>query len=246
MAESERLKLAKAISKMILQKYGNEILFVGVYGSVARGEDADYSDIDMYVVTKSLTSQRYFAYKGVPVTIHFKTVKEVLETIRNVTSTWPAEVHQFLEPKILYGSKKLPMEWKQIAKKIPAEDFYKAASTALIEIYENVGKVKNACKQKNLGRCIEAVWNVVWHADMFVALLNKTYYGKPGFRGLEEATSFKKTPTNYSKLMKTLWESRNFGELEKASMELLESCLKLANEEGVKFENYDSIEEIKI
>lgn len=36
MAESERLKLAKAISKMILQKYRNEILFVGVYGSVAR------------------------------------------------------------------------------------------------------------------------------------------------------------------------------------------------------------------
>jgi hypothetical protein len=200
----------------------------------------------MYVVTKSLTSQKYFAYRGVPITIHFKTEKEVSEAVRNVTSTWPAEVHQFLAPKILYGSKKLPNRWKQIVKKIPEEDFRKAASTALIELYENVGKVRNACKQKNLGRCTEAVWNVVWHADMFVALLNKTYYRKPGFRALEEVAQFQITPANYDKLMKTLWKSRDFDELNKASTQLLENCLKLAKKEGIKFENYTSIKEIKI
>lgn len=179
MANSEKLEMAKAISKMILQKYGDEILLVGVYGSVARREDRDYSDIDMYVVTKNLTSQKYFAYKGVPFTIHFKTEKQVVETIKNVTSTWPAEVHQFLSPKILYDSRKLPDEWKRIVKSIPKEDFRKAASTALIELYENVEKVRNACGQRNLSRCIEAVWNVVWHTDMFVALANGTYYKKP-------------------------------------------------------------------
>jgi kanamycin nucleotidyltransferase len=246
MAKSEKVKIAEIISEMILQKYGDEILLVGVYGSVATGEDTDYSDIDMYVVTKNLTSQKYFAYKGVPVTIHYKTEKEVLEAIRNVTSTWPAEVHQFLAPKILYGSKRLLNKWKRVAKRIPEEDFRKAASTALIEIYENVGKVRNACMQRNLGRCIEAVWNVVWHADMFVALVNKTYYKKPGFRGLEEAMNLQKIPTNYDKLMKTLWESRAFKELNKASTELWENCLELAREEGIRFENYTSIREIKI
>lgn len=246
MADSERVKIAKAISKMISQKYGDEILLVGVYGSVAMEEDTDHSDIDMYVVTKNLTLQKYFAYKEVPITIHFKTEKEVLEAIRNVTSTWPAEVHQFLSPKVVYGSRRLLNEWKQIVKKIPEEDFRKAASTALIELYENVGKVRNACRQRNLGRCIEAVWNVVWHADMFVALVNKTYYRKPGFRGLEEVMDFKKIPANYGKLMKTLWESRDFTELNEASTELWENCLELAREEGIKFENYTSIEEIEI
>lgn len=246
MAESERLRLAKAISKMISQKYGDEILLVGVYGSVAKGEDMDYSDIDMYVVTKNLTTQKYLAYKGVPITIHFKTEKEVSEAIRNVTSIWPAEAHQFLSPKILYGSRKLLNRWQKMVKEIPEGDFRKAASTALIEIYENVGKVKNACKQKNLGRCLEAVWNVVWHADMFVALVNKTYYRKPGFRGLEEVTKFKKIPASYGKLMKTLWESRDFDELNRASTELWESCLELARKEGIKFENYASLEEVEV
>jgi kanamycin nucleotidyltransferase len=246
MAKSERVKIAKAISEAILKKYRDEILLVGVYGSVATREDTDYSDIDIYVVTKNLTLQKYFAYKGVPITIHFKTKKEVSEAIKNVTSTWPAEVHQFFAPKILYGSGRLPSEWKQIVNKISKEDFHKAASTALIEIYENVGKVRNTCKQKNLGRCTEAVWNVVWHADMFVALVNKTYYREPGFRGLEEAMKFQKMPANYGKLMKTLWESKDFNELNKASTELWEKCLKLARKEGIRFENYTSIRDIKI
>lgn len=246
MANGERFKIAKAISEMIVQKYADEILLVAVYGSVARKEDTAYSDIDMYIVTRNLTFQRYFAYNEVPVTVHFKTKREVSEAVGKVTSTWPAEVHQFLFPKILYGSKKLPNEWKKIVEKIPEKDFREAASVSLIEIFENVGKTRNACKQKNLGRCIEAVWNVVWHADMFVALVNRTYYKKPGFRGLEEVTKFKKIPANYCKLMKTLWKSRNFSELNMASTELWESCLELAKKEGIRFENYTSLEEIKI
>jgi len=246
MPNGERIKIAKAISEMIVQKYANEILLVAVYGSVARKQETAYSDIDMYVVTRNLTLQRYFAYNGIPITAHFKTEREVSEAVGKVTSTWPAEVHQFLFPKILYGSKKLPNEWRQIVEKIPEKDFHEAASTALIEIFENVGKTRNACKQKNLGRCIEAVWNVVWHADMFVALVNRAYYKKPGFRGLEEATKFKKIPANYCKLMKTLWKSRSFSELNMASTELWENCLELANKEGIRFEKYASLEEIKI
>jgi len=246
MPNRERIKIAKAISEVIVQKYANEILLVAVYGSVARKEDVSYSDIDMYAVTRNLTFQRYFAYNGIPITVHFKTERAVSEAVGKVTSTWPAEAHQFLFPKILYGSKKLPNEWRQIVEEIPEKDFHEAASISLIEIFENVGKTRNACKQRNLGRCIESVWNVVWHADMFVALVNRTYYKKPGFRGLEEVTKFEKIPANYCKLMKTLWKSRSFSELNTASMELWERCLELAKKEGIRFENYTSLEEIKI
>jgi len=242
----ERIRIAKAVAETIAKKYGDEVLLVAVYGSVATGEDAEYSDIDMYVVTESLTFQRYFAYKGIPVTIHFKTKREVMETAGKVTSEWPAEAHRLLSPKILHGSETLTRELRQIVKRIPEEDFHEAASTALIEIFENIGKTRNACKQKNLGRCIEAVWNVVWHSDMFVALVNRAYYKKPGFRGLEEALKFKKKPANYGELMKTLWKSRDFNELEKASTQLWENCLELARREEIKFSNYASLDEIEL
>jgi hypothetical protein len=61
MAESERLKLAKTISKIILQKYRNEFYLWEFTAPLQEGEDADYSDIDMYVVAKSLTSQKYIS-----------------------------------------------------------------------------------------------------------------------------------------------------------------------------------------
>ena len=47
LAFSERIKIAKAISEMIVQKYANEILLVAVYGSVARKEETAHLDIDV-------------------------------------------------------------------------------------------------------------------------------------------------------------------------------------------------------
>jgi predicted nucleotidyltransferase len=49
-SEISRLKLARAFSKEAKKRYGDRIEEIILYGSVARGEDGNDSDIDLLVV----------------------------------------------------------------------------------------------------------------------------------------------------------------------------------------------------
>ena len=48
MDRSRRLELARHIVDQIQDHYGDHVLAIGVYGSLARGTDGPYSDIEMH------------------------------------------------------------------------------------------------------------------------------------------------------------------------------------------------------
>lgn len=50
MNHAARVELAQALTQRIRAKYGIDVLGVAVYGSVARSEDSEYSDLEMYRV----------------------------------------------------------------------------------------------------------------------------------------------------------------------------------------------------
>jgi len=62
------MTLAQAIKEALLKKW-NDVEAIGLFGSVARGEDIQWSDLDMICIVKSLTGKEdlYFMYKEVPV-----------------------------------------------------------------------------------------------------------------------------------------------------------------------------------
>src|SRR4051795_6407445 len=70
MTHEERLQIAREVADRILEKYGDQVTAIAVYGSVSKGEDAAYSDIDMWVATstsRSIEDVRFFVYKGIPI-----------------------------------------------------------------------------------------------------------------------------------------------------------------------------------
>lgn len=68
MKHEERVTLAKTILHKIERKYGNHVLVGGVYGSVARGDDTELSDIDMILITKNDVDaiNHEFLFKEIP------------------------------------------------------------------------------------------------------------------------------------------------------------------------------------
>src|SRR2546423_12786661 len=57
MAVSRRLALAKSITADLRGREGRNLLAVGVYGSVAPGEERRHSDIDLLVVVRRKSSR---------------------------------------------------------------------------------------------------------------------------------------------------------------------------------------------
>ena len=62
----ERLERAQAIAAKLMQKYRGRILALGLYGSMARGTDGPYSDIEMHCVLSRSRQQVNYEWSEGP------------------------------------------------------------------------------------------------------------------------------------------------------------------------------------
>jgi len=49
MKHEERVQTAHKLTQIMIEKYDDDILLGGIYGSTARGTDTEYSDLEMFV-----------------------------------------------------------------------------------------------------------------------------------------------------------------------------------------------------
>src|SRR5690348_868604 len=74
MTHDERLQIAREAANRILEKYGEQISAIAIYGSTAKKEDRSHSDLDMWVATsRPIEDLRFFVYKGIAISIAWDT-----------------------------------------------------------------------------------------------------------------------------------------------------------------------------
>ena len=86
--------MAREVADRILEKHGDQVTAIAVYGSVAKGEDAAYSDIDMWVATSTIQpveDGRFFVYKGIPISVNWDTEQGRISAAARVTPFWPLD-----------------------------------------------------------------------------------------------------------------------------------------------------------
>ncbi len=49
MTHEQRLDIASEVADRVVQKYGERVSEIAIYGSVAKGEDSAHSDLDLWV-----------------------------------------------------------------------------------------------------------------------------------------------------------------------------------------------------
>lgn len=86
----ERITLAEQLVQRILAAHGEKVLAIGVYGSLARGTDQLYSDIEMMCAFNT-TGEDYaheWIEAGCKVEVNFASADEILRDAATVDAEW--------------------------------------------------------------------------------------------------------------------------------------------------------------
>lgn len=90
MSHKHRLELAYDVAERVQHHFGEAVVAIGVYGSLARGSDGPYSDIEMHCVVQGT---------GID------------ESLEWSTGPWKAEVNVYSEDVLLAWATKVDEDW---------------------------------------------------------------------------------------------------------------------------------------
>src|SRR5512136_1748508 len=93
MNHNDRIELARKIADQIVNRYGQDIIGIALYGSVAKNEDAEYSDLEFWIATTDKIPSREVLsiYKGQSIELFYGPADNFINDTKTVTPFWPLQ-----------------------------------------------------------------------------------------------------------------------------------------------------------
>ena len=160
MAATRRLALAKSIAADLQRQEGRNLVAVGVYGSVARGEERRHSDVDMLVVVRHKKGRiRHTMRAGTLVTILQQTPAEARSEVTGPHPGLNAALGGWRSLRPLYDPSGLLRRLRAQARRPSVRAFRTAARLHFVETYEDLGKLWDAIEEGDADEAREmAIW----------------------------------------------------------------------------------------
>jgi kanamycin nucleotidyltransferase len=240
MTHGERLEIAGEVAGRILEKYGEQVSAIAVYGSVAKGEDATHSDLDLWVATATdspIEDVRFFVYKRLPVSVNWDTEVGRIESARRVTPSWPLDADELRSYLVLFERGDFLERLREAAARPREEEFVSSMRVLMVRLQENSNKVLNARNAGDHYRLLVQSRALVLGTAMMLGLLNRRYYA--GGRGLYVLSKqMPRQPKDYGRLLD---DAGGFATIEpevvyKAAVQLWANLCELIHSEGLEWE----------
>ncbi|GAA0323833.1 aminoglycoside O-nucleotidyltransferase ANT(4')-Ia [Bacillus carboniphilus] len=199
----EKLKIIEEIKNRLLMQHGEQIIAIGVYGSIGLGKEGPYSDIEMHVVTEDgyTFSGKEFIFPPFKIEIGVDQKSELLEEAQKVHDGWAIKAGVYHHVMRIYDPHDFFGELKKAASNIPVEDFHFVMREFMIwEPYETMGKIRNNVKSGNLNYLSLGAMDIAWQTAKLIGLANQKFYSTRA-RTYEESLQMKSRPKGYDDLI---------------------------------------------
>lgn len=200
-SREERRKLAQKIAERA-RVFRQDVLAVGIYGSVARDEDGPYSDLEILCVLSSPGEDFTKEWIAHPCKVEVNFVSEdvLFARAREVDPAWPLTHGAYVHIRPLYDPEGLFPRLKEAVLRAPHEAFQQALRALIVEdLYEVVGKIRNAWHFQACEELPFLAVHLAFYGALLVGLANRHLY-RSASKMLADSLRLPERPTGYDAL----------------------------------------------
>jgi kanamycin nucleotidyltransferase len=206
LSRHERLQICHEIASRLHEVYGEKILAMGIYGSISRGTDGPYSDIEMLCVLRESDEPVDFSYEWSAgpwkAEVNVCTAHLLLQTAATVDERWPLTHGPFFSPLILYDPEGFFPKLKEAAESPAKEDFRRTIQEVLVgEMYEFIGKLRNISLNGPRTYLPYLAMNFAHYGAMLVGLHHRKLYST-GAMVFKEALQLPDLPDGFEEVVR--------------------------------------------
>lgn len=210
MDHQARLALARQMVERARAGHADELLAAGVYGSMARGTDGPYSDIEILCVLRTPDAEFTYEWTHGPwkAEVDFLGRDTALGKAAEVDGDWPLTHGSFVHLLALHDPKGFLPELAKTALSQPDARFDRAMRGLIVgELYEWIGKLRNARHRGHAAPLPEIAVDMAKRSAFLLGLANRHLY-TTGSRVLEESLDLPGRPAGHDALCRMAMEGR--------------------------------------
>jgi hypothetical protein len=198
----DRRKVIEEIIPLVREKFGENLIALAAEASFARGEDMDYSDLELTAFVKEMSKNQDWdgigkIRDGLLVELVWMTRESYLRRTLEITENWYLAGSNVLLPII---NEKFINELNKYRVENIKEKCLKQAKEHWREVQESTAKVLNAIRAKNRDGIPLLAFDMTRHMLISLSFLNHTPYITFA-RFVSQARSFEIKPSSFENLL---------------------------------------------
>jgi kanamycin nucleotidyltransferase len=241
-SHEERLDVARQISTLILEKYGESVLAVFVIGSVAKKLERPYSDLEMICVVRDgveVLSKKY-VYKGLVIDFDYPQESSFLKEARETRLEWPLAADQFRNRIVLFERDGWFERLDEAVAQNDRTDMAEPLRVAAVALSEGLASVRNARLKEDPWDLRTRAFYMAWDAARVVFVLNGRYVLTTSWLW-KQALECPVKPDNFAEMVQILlgMKMADADEVVQAAERLYEEMMKIVSSRRVSIEVED-------
>jgi kanamycin nucleotidyltransferase len=198
----QRRRTLQVIAQALQNHYQDQLIALGVYGSLARGTDGPFSDIEMHCVVQGEEIEYAYEWSTGPwkAEVDVFSPEVILGQAREVDGDWSITHGAFVHVLPVFDPQDFFLRLKETALSQPEEVFCHRIKEVIVgDLYELVGKVRNAQTAQNTACLPEYALQLAKGTACLVGLAQRHLYLSSG-SFFQEALTLPDTPQGFETL----------------------------------------------
>ena len=198
----ERARVLTRIVTELQQTYGDDLIVIALYGSMARGEDLPFSDIELFCVVRGTATdfRREWVYGVGKAEVNLMSDDVAQADAALLDSDWARWKGQFLHARCLHGDPAYLDALRELVFSPTPAAFNAVVEEMIVgELYEWIGKLRNAQQVGNAGALPALACYFVEHLAQILGIAHRHCY-RTGSHTLADSLTLPRRPAGYDDL----------------------------------------------